>query len=412
MRFFLPSLSLTPLLALALGLAGCLDTKPKTLGMKRVTFGDNDTDTPSNFKFNFAFLDTAATAPLNNVVFLQGAPDTKSTMLSTCNSSGTSCVCEFYNSANVKIDETAAADITYDITGNYYRCVYDGASANTTISYVKIRNQNSSVVSDIYSIVTPATMTLAKLLGPNQDIGRARSISRYSCLFNFLQKQGTTSNFFDCSTQGSLCSGVGDPAGDFCLLQSRFPYYLYSDSVSNNNNVKVPDEVYNQGGSNTICGIQLKKFDCVDTALTPTPGGTPVLKFGLYQYQTGVFTVPVSLQPGPNYTAELYGYAAATTTFLGNTICPPGLERQIFYTATTAMTAVGPSHNYTEGLELKEVAAPTATPASVTITKLVGGDCNNTTCTLPTAVTLPAPPPPFPYVTTGTEFCVIPKGLL
>lgn len=402
------ALSLLLIAATAL-LAGCSDTKPKNLGRNTVLFGDDGTDPgiTDNFRFNFAYRNPAATAPLNKIIYLQGAPNSKSTVVSTCNGAGTNCVCEFLDASDVELEETDSTEMSYDNTGNYLRCEFDGDL--NQLAKVRLRNMNSTRTSEIYYVDT--TLTLQKLIGYDQDINRVRSVYRYSCLYNFLQKQGTTELLFDCSDTGSTCwsgySSNGRTSGNFCLLQSSFPFHLYASNYDNNFSLKIADKLYyGDSPSPFVCGSQIKQYDCGGT------GGTPVKDFGLYAVENGVFTVPLSLTPGPDQTVTNYGFAAPTSIFNGATVCPPGMSRRIFYRTTTSTApSIGPSHNYPGTLTSTEIKAPGVAVPPLEINKVGGGHCNGTGCTLPGhmdgAVTT------YSYSTAGqSEFCVIDPNLL
>lgn len=403
-------------------LSSCFESKPKVLGKTKPNLGRTDSANSSSFKFNFAFRDTTAAAPLDKIIYVQGSANSKTAILSACNSAGTNCVCEFLDSSGNELEETdvVTGEISFDQTGNYLRCDYDGVLAN--LASVRVRNQNSTVVSTTLTVDT--TLTAQKLIGSDLDVNLVRTIYRYECLFNFLQKQGTTTTSFDCSNQGSTCWNTAAPAasGDFCVLQSDFPYYLYSDNYSTNLSLKVADRLYNQGASNFICGLQIKQFDCAGAS------GTPVAQFGLFAQQVGIFDTAVQLSPGPDISASTYGFAAKTSTFLGQTVCPPGMVRRVFYTATTAASTTFPApdaqeSNYPSGQQIKEILDP-VTPAftSLEVVKLRGqlvgagpavtGDCNGTDCDLPD-VSL-GTITNFTYVSAGgaQEFCVIPTSLL
>ncbi len=406
----------------SLAFTACLQSKPKVLGKNKPNLGRSDTANSSSFKFNFAFRDTTAAAPLDKIIYIQGSANSKTPIMSACNSAGTNCVCEFLDATGAEIEETDAAtgEISYDQTGNYLRCDYDGVIGN--LASVRVRNQNSTVTSATLTVDT--TLTAQKLIGTDLDVNLVRTVYRYECLFNYLQKDDTTTTSFDCSNQGSTCWNTAAPAasGDFCIVQTDFPFYLYSDNYSTNISQKVADRLYNQGASSTICGLQIKQFDCAGGS------GTPVAQFGLFGQQVGIFDTAVQLSAGPDISAITYGFAAKTSTFLGQTVCPPGMQRRVFYTATTAASTTFPApdaqeSNYPSGSAVKEIMDP-VTPAftSLEVVKLrgaqigagpaVSGDCNGTTCTLPDVSlgTITS----FNYVSAGAaqEFCVIPTSLL
>lgn len=396
-------------LALLAFAAACSDVKPKNFGSRQLNFdGTNDSSSTSTFRFNFGYVNSAAAAPLNKVVILQGAPNSKSAINSTCNLAGTNCVCEFYNANDVLLESTNSTQMSYDNTGNYLRCEYNGTLAD--LKKVRVRNQNSTKFSDTYPVETPSTLTLQKLIGADQDINQVRTVSRYTCLYNFLQKQGTTELLFDCSNQGSTCwSGFtsnGMTSGDWCLLQVTLPFHLYRSNYENNYNYKIADKLYYSEGNGLVCSTQVKQYDCGGT------GGVPVKDFGLYTTQTGVFDTPLSLTPSPGTPVVNYGFGAAVSTYAGATVCPPGMVKRIFYRAVTSTaTSIGPSHNMPNTLTATEIRDPASPPTALEVNKVGGGDCNGASCLLPTQnmglVTN------YGYSSSGQNaFCVIDPALL
>ena len=419
--------------AAALVSGSCSQTKPKTLGKRKLDFSSTDTATADTFKFNFAYRDASTTdATLKKIVYLQGAANTKTPIVSTCNNAGTNCVCDFYNNdtATPRLLESTSNsnDISYDVTGNYIRCNFNGTLSD--LDSVVIRNQNSTVVSAVYSVET--TLSAAKILGEDLDLNRLRTIYRYGCVYSFLQKAATSSTSFDCSNQGSQCwNNPGVASGDFCILKSVFPFHLYSDNYSSNISLKQADRLYNQGGSDRLCGVQVKQFDCA------TAAGNLSAQFGLYSEQVGIFEQAVQLSAGPDIAVTTYGFAAKTSTFNGQTVCPPGMERQVFYRASTVNVVTNPStgatnlgvaSNYPNGNQLTEIASPTGSgPAAVTVEQIIGrkdtsvtpnvvrGDCGGSSCILPdtSAGALTGTNQQWSYSKTGEiEFCVIPTALL
>lgn len=400
-------LTLFSLVILALAF-GCSDTKPKNLTKNKITFGDTDSNTPDSFKFNFAYRDAAAASPLNLTVYMQGATDTKTSLISACNLAGTNCVCEFLDASETEIIENATGGISYDQTGNYFRCDFPGTATQlATLAKVKIRNQNSTVTSAVYDVDT--TLTAAKILGDELSMNHLRTVYKFNCLMNFLQKTGTSLTNFDCSSSGSLCGSPGSPNGDFCLLLASFPYYLYSSNAATNFDQKQSDLLY--GAAGTICSLQVKQYDCAGTDGVPSP------QFGLYGEQKGVFETSVQMSPGPNTSLSTYGFAAKTSTYNGNTVCPPGMERRAFYQTTVAPSASWIATNMESSYTVKQISTIGATIAPLNVTRVKGYDCNGSACTIvDTGVGLVADGTvgSFNYGldTTSTEFCVIPAGML
>ena len=106
---------------------GCLDSKPKTLGSNRkLDFSSSDSGTQNSFKFNFAL--KGATRGSSTMVYLQGAANTKSGMIGTCNLAGTGCICEFLDNAGTVLESTTSSTISYDERGNYFRCSYSSTT--------------------------------------------------------------------------------------------------------------------------------------------------------------------------------------------------------------------------------------------------------------------------------------------
>jgi hypothetical protein len=379
----------------ALTATACLNIQPKILGQKGAfSFDAFSTSGSTTFKFNFATYDSGT-----KMVKLQGSVNSKSSEIGTCNLAGTGCVCTITDSTGANF-VTTSTQITYDEPGNYYRCQYTGSA--TPIS-VRIANLNGNVVSDTLTIKTP---TLADVLGSDLDSKRLRTVSRYACQYTYLQKDGTTLAGFDCLNKAVLCD-----TNDFCLLKAQFPFYLYADSFSSNFNLKPADKLYNGGGgSQKICGLQIKQLDCVGV-----PGnqwGATVTQFGLYGQQIGPWQVPVLLPVAPDQPITTMGYAAKTSSITGE--CPPGLVKRVFFTTTIDTTTILPSHNFGTGQVSTEVSDPTITPAAFQIQKWGQGACNNVTCTLPISLaSADIKNGAQTYSSAGqTTFCVIPSSML
>lgn len=410
---------------LLLAATGCLDNKPKVLGSaKKFDFSSFDGGTQNLFKFNFAIQGSGASA---GKFYLQGAPNTKAGLVGTCNFSGSGCEVKFYNSAGTLLGTASGTgNITYDDRGNYYRVTYPGTTPSAVAS-VKINNIGDSVRSDSITVETTGaggTLSLAKLIGSDLDLNRVRTIYRYQCEFNFLQKAGTTTQSFDCSRQDTSCDPDNTVTKNFCVLRAKFPYHLFADTYSTNFHQKISDKIYNGGGTDRICGLQIKQIDCVGAA--DGNYGTPAKQFGLFGEQTGIWDTSVQLGAGPDLIPVSYGFAARTSANTNE--CPPGLEKRIFYRAGgtdgIVTSDITPSHNFTSGLSSTEVGLTTATPTTFDIMKKSGGTGGNcdpaavvppgrtTECTMPNSdVTTPVKT--FAYTSTGqTEFCVIPSTLL
>ncbi len=392
------ALAVVPALAVVT-LVACLDTRPKDLRTNgRANLSPTATNTVDSFKFNFAYRDAAAAAPVNTFVYLQGSTLSKSNILKTCNTAGSSCVCEFLDSSEDELEESDSTEIQYVSAGNFLRCQYDGVLGD--LAKVRLRNISSYTISEIYDIQT--SLTAAEILGEDLENQYLRSVSRYRCVSNFLQKLGTTTSTFDCSTQASLCGTAG--TGDFCILQSSYPFFLYGSTRDTNYGNKMIDELYGPSGS--ICGTQVRRYDCSGA------NGTPTKWFGLYAKNTSIYSLAVSLAASPNAITELYGYAAPTATFQATTVCPPGLTRMTLYQTTTDTTLFDIASNYPNALVVSDINPVGTTPASIVTTRLQNGDCNGTACTLPATNDGALAFGTFAYGAVGTEFCVIPSTLL
>lgn len=393
-RFALAALSL-------LLLVGCLDSRPKVLGRVKLNYdSDSDTTTPENFRLKFAFRDAAASAPQNKLVYLQGINNSKSTFTNTCNSAGTGCVCVFLDASQAVIRESATGEVSYDSVSNFVRCEYNGSLA--ALQYVRLRNLNNTKATADYPVDT--TLTAHQIVGSELDFNRLRTIYKYSCLNNFLQKDGTNGAVFDCSNSNSQCAT--NASGNFCLLQGTFPYNLYRDNYTNNLNQKITDKIYNQAGDGRVCGVQIKEVDCGGA------NGKVEPDFGLFAEQTGIFDVPVQLEAGPSQGVSTYGFAAKISEYKGVKICPPGMVMKRTYQATpTPSTDIGPSHNF-PNQNVRQVANADTAPTDFEVNQVAGGNCDGTACTLPTAA-MGRIGQVYPYTaTTLEEFCVIPAKLL
>lgn len=327
---------------------------------------------------------------------IQGDNDSGGVFIGACGHDGKLCACEFRKDANTIVEKTKPEAVSYDARGNYFQCVFSGKGG--PVSFVRITRKNFST--PLFPI--KSALTLLDLMGSSLDMNRARQIYRYSCDFNFLQKEGTTTQSFDCTNTFQSCDPDGDPSKNFCLLKSRFPYFLYADNYSSNFHQRVADRLYNGGGSGRLCGMQLKQFNCADQE------GTPVRSFGLYGEQVGYWDTSVQLVAGPDLGPTSYGFAARPSATTNE--CPPGLEKRIFYRVDIYTSDINPSHNFTNGLSATEILSPLNAPSPFQINKLSGGHCDGTRCSIPQSYSWGVKS--IPYSKTGqTEFCVIPAEL-
>lgn len=331
-------------------------------------------------------------------VDLQGDLGSESVMQRICGAAGNLCTCEVQDSNGKILGRTNPSQIFYEPTGNYFSCAFD---INVPFHEIaKARIFRDKITSPVMNVNEAGSLTLPQIIGPYLDMNRTRSIFRYSCQEAFLQKEGTTTDSFDCSSQPVLCD-----TGDFCLLKADFPNHLFLDGYSSNFTLKQSDRIYNEGGSGRICGLQIKSHSCSG------PESYPALKFGLFGEQKGIWKLPVALSPNQYYASYIYGYAAEVSPSTGR--CPPGLEKKAFYQAAIDTKRITPSHNFATGRVVTEVAdaAPGAPPSAFEIDKFGQGDCNGTTCTMPISYAGDATADQE-FARTGSEFCVIPNALL
>ncbi|MGZ3712981.1 MAG: hypothetical protein ACXVBE_14550, partial [Bdellovibrionota bacterium] len=336
-------------IGLVLLASSCLESKPKILGGKKLDITAVDTANAATFRFNFAYRDPAVLAAVP--IYLQAVANSSTVMSTTCNLAGTGCQCEFLDSAtppNVLSSATSA----YDSVGNFFTCTYGGVLAS--LASVRLRNIAGTKVSDAVPVVT--TITATTLVGSDLDVNKVRTVYKYLCAFNYLEKHGssTAPGSFLCTNTLSFC-GAGR---DYCFLELNYPFYLYSDNYSTNMYKQMSDLVYNAGGSNVLCGKQAKQYDCSATAVGVAAPNL-AKSFGLYSQQAGNFQVPVNLIAAPSQSTEVYGYAANVGTS-GN--CPPGMVKRDFYTTTVpaqAESTMG-ADSFREIGALAPAAAPSA----------------------------------------------------
>jgi hypothetical protein len=379
---------------LACSLTACLESKPKEHGKQKLNFSAIDTANSETFTFNFAYQETGSTN-----VYLQATANSNSVMLATCNSAGTNCACDFFDSTSTQLGASVTA--SYDLVGNFYTCAYGGAAGDLTGGSVILHKQNNTKSSSAISIVN--TLTPQQLIGSDLDANKVRTVYRYGCKYNFLEKIGTStsSTNFSCADSLNLCG-----TGDLCFMEIIMPFNVYSDNYSNNVDKKISDAIYNGGGSNLLCGTQMKQFDC--TAAAVGAGNEQTKVFGLYGDQTGNFQVPVVLTPGPNLPNETFGFAAKVGT-TGN--CPPGMVKRDFYHAS--MPAI--ADTTIPAMVISEIDTVSHVPDTVVVSERGGGDCNNAgVCTLPNdVVSVPQVVAPAPsYTIQNTPFCVIDPTIL
>ncbi|MGZ3657959.1 MAG: hypothetical protein ACXVCS_20550 [Bdellovibrionota bacterium] len=408
--------ALLAILLPTLVITACLNAEPKILGQQgKFDFSAfNGSGVQGQFLFNYA-LQSGTT------VGVQGSTNSKSAIIGTCNLNGTSCMCQFLAADGTTVlGSTNSSQILYDESGNYFNCTVPGGVTIPTNGQIRVSNLDGSVVSTAMAI--SSSLTVGQLIGSDLDANHVRTVYRYQCEYNYLQKAGTSALSFDCSNQVTSCDPDNDSSKSFCMLKARFPFFLYSDSFSNNFASKIADKLYaGGGGTNTICGDEIKQVNCVESDTDSTDAfGTPVKQFGLYSQATGIWQQAVSLPSGPDQPSSSFGYAAAVSTTAGNVgNCPPGLIKRIFFTSTIVTTDITPSNNFPSGLIATEVADPTITPVPFHIGKLsgpggvLGGSCDGAKCYLPQSTVVAGAKPDQNYTSTGqTAFCVIPGSML
>lgn len=397
----------------------CLESKPKVLGNSKLSVTAVDTATPETFKFNFGYRDPSVVA--NPTVYLQGVANSNSVMTSTCNAAGTGCQCEFMQTtAGVDtVISGVTATSAYDTVGNFFTCTYNtGVAALGILTKVRLRNLSGSKISDAVTVDT--SITPRTLVGPNLDVNKVRTVYRYPCQFNYLEKRasagvpGAAPGTFNCLDSTSFC----ETASNFCFVQVKYPFYVFRDGYTTNMFKQMVDRIYNAGGTNVICNRQIKQFDCN----VGTTGEILTKKFGLYADQSGNFQTPVLLTPQPGESTDLVGYAAKIG-LSGN--CPPGMVKKVFYNA--AIPAV--TDSTLAGDTAVEIGdpAPAAAPSAVAVNRQygdgvdpllggggTGGKCNGTDCFYPRGPIVAADPgaPTVSYSATGSQFCVIDPTIL
>jgi hypothetical protein len=414
------AVAIAAILLPTLGITACLNTQPKVLGQQGVFdfSAFNGSGVQGLFTFNFGLITQATTGGVTtNTVSVQGSNNAKSAIIGTCNLTGSSCLCNFTDSQGHALGSPVAT--TYDSDGNYLTCVAPNNIAGL-VSNVTVTNLDASVS----SIVTPvtSTLTLNQLIGSDLDANRVRTVSRYLCEYNFLQKAGTSAAGFDCTNQATSCDTDGNPGKNFCIVKARYPFYLFADTFSTNFSAKIADKLYGTSAAPTICSLTIKQINCVESDIDPAQGGapdtfgTPVPAFGLYGVSTGIWQTAVSLPSGPNQPAASFGFAAAVSATSGN--CPPGLVKRVFFTTTVDPAALPSSSNPSSNMVAQvatEVSDPSIVPNVFTLAKLsggTGGNCNNTRCTMPNSA-LVSGLTTYTYSSANqTAFCVIPAGIL
>ena len=412
------------------------DVKVKQLGRASFDPAPEDTANSETFKLNFAYQDTAAVSPGDEIIYLQGASNTKSTFNGICNAAGTGCECVLLNGAT-EVEVTNNTTISYDGTGNYFRCDFSIVPTPGTHT-IKLRNLNRSKQTAVFDIKTPATVTLGDILG-DLSLNKVRTIYRYGCDFLFWEKTGTTSaSSITCTTGAQIVTTAPpQPAGsNLSIVVLNYFFYLFADNTGNNFGSKLNDLLYNAGGGETFCNIQLKRLDC--TASNSQTNGAPDADFGLFSEASGIFTKSISLPISPTAGSATVGFAAATSTFGGATVCPPGLVRRVAWTATP--TAETNTNMPTPGITATVIQSPTAPAISaITVTRrnnALCGDLDSNAATADNCIFAPCPtctpaqpgitlsnyqasalataPASANYASAGAanEFCVIPDTLL
>jgi hypothetical protein len=340
----------------------------------------------------FAFADRSDS---RQVVELQGNVADAALFPKVCGKGAANCFCEFRDSSGKLLGKSGNEKILYDPDAVFFRCDIPGGISQDKISETRLVGP-SGKASNWLRVKQPMELSLADVLGTGLNFNLARGIYRYVCESTYLEKAGTTQLIFDCSNQKQQC----DENGNFCLLKTRTPYFLYSDSYGSNFSLMPSDRLYNSGFG--ICGLEIKQLDCVS-------GTKPELRFGVYEGQVGIWNSALSLAPSPDNQAELEGFAAKVSKVTGD--CPPGLVPMNFYHADLPTAAISGASNLPTDLVVTDLGPENFAPDPLVVARVGGGNCDGTACTMPRDSAAPVATAPFQK--SGQEtFCVIPARLL
>lgn len=331
-----------------------------------------------------------------NLVGLQASANSRSMVVRACGADGLGCSCEFYSKGNL-VYLTKANEISYQTSGNYFYCQYSGSIPFAQIDGVKLKSFDSKTVSELLAI--RSSFTLPEVLGGRYFRSKVRNIQEYSCKHNYLQKQGTNLSRFDCSASRATCGSEG---GNFCLLQANFSYFLYYDQSVGNVGQKASDKLYGANGS--ICGLQIFAYSCTGEE------GAPRVRLGLYAQKEGVWDLPVSLSSGPDAIPYLYGFAASPFSAFGKLLCPPGLEAQRLFSATSDLSRLHPTHNVPNGKVDYTIAGSESQLSAFQWKQFSGGQCDGVTCSKPNM--LSGIIAEASYVPDSQVFCALPAQIL
>jgi len=330
------------------------------------------------------------------VVYLQGTALSKPALLAACGQKGENCACELQDEAGNVLQRSKK--LSYEIEGNYFRCEIDREHGG----HLKARlfRKRSKQTSAILSVEN--SVKLESLMHRELNANLVRSIFNYYCHFTYLQKAGTSTYNFDCSNQVQSCGSDKGIPGNFCVLQTSRPFYLYADNFSTTFPLKASDRLYRADIDGRICGTQVKEYDC--TGLN----GFPQVEFALYNSEVGIWTVPIRLQPSPESPEMTSGFAAKVSPRTHE--CPPGLVKKAFYQAVTDSRGLGDS-NLPQGEVVRQVGEPGVEVAPLTLHQIAGGDCDGRSCVPPR--TYSGQVKSLAYTRSEQkEFCVIPREIL
>ncbi len=398
------------------GSCGNMDTRPKSFGSTLNILPD-DSANQENFRFLFAYRDDDdATSANKLVVQLQGADNATSAIINTCNSAGTGCYCDFYDSSNTLLETASGTSgISYSSTNNTISCLIGNIAHEDTVDNVILRNSDSSIVSDRVTVST--SLTLSQVLH-GLSVDSMRTVYRYKCMRTFLQKAATVYPDFDCTDQG---------LNDLSFLHADFNYFVYGSNSTNNYSDQLVDVLYNGSSGGSVCNMQVKQYDCVNTITTN--GGLLDKVFAIYGSQKGPFSREIDLNANPSKPNTPFGYAAPPQEFpagSGVFICPPGMKR--FDTFTTQIdrddfliTSNMPDKDSLSSMEILDatdtdvwpVSTTSPSPTAIDVETRINGDCDatNTFCTDPAAAKA-ATGVTYSYTAAGSQFCAIPADLL
>ncbi len=311
----------------------------------------------SSGKAMFAFRDQNSSYPGHDkMVRIQGEVGGRYHFENSCGKSGSRCDCLLYRGIDDRRPLRAAGLLSSRLYNAISCKIPDSTYGARQISHVQLRKRGAQAVTGKLRILD--SLRLENILGQSLKKEKVRGIFRYHCDRTFFEGEGVGAHQITCF-----------PGQHLGVLTARYHFYTYRSGEDSN--LSGGDSAFRD----SICG----RNNFLKTQCT---GNTPVLRYGLYKENKGLFQVGITLTRAPEgeNLSESYGFASLPDE---NGHCFPGLVKARPYVAQPASIVGGdldgsnpPSSFINLNNSLNDTQVEAEEPAPFTIMRSV----NETPC--------------------------------